>query len=393
MQQDGLVRAHDVIVMGGGIAGVSIGYEMAEDRSVCLLEMESTLAFHTTGRSAAAFLESYGNGPIRALTSASRNFLTDPPDIFETAVTSPLPLMFIASQGCADAVRKLHGDLAELAAEVELLDGSVAEQRNRLLRPGYTELALFEPGALEIDVHQLHQGFVRGLKKRGGTIIRSHPVISAQHDGTRWRVRDGSGSEHRAAVIVNAAGAWSDRVGAVFGAPPVGVRPLRRTIFMAPSPAGLQVDDAPLTIDINDEFYFKPGLDQVLCSPADETPRPPEDARADHLEIARAIDAINEATLLDVRHVRSSWAGLRSFVADRTPVVGFDPQVEGLFWYAGQGGYGIQISPAMARVGAALIRGDSLPADVAGRGLLASQLDPDRPAIRRDRLTAQPWWW
>ena len=374
--------SYDVIVVGGGIAGVSIGYELAADQTVCLLEMESTLAYHTTGRSAAAFLETYGNEPIRSLTSASRSFMTDPPEMFEAPLASSLPLMFIAPVGRADELRKLHAEVTQLSPGVELLEGTSAERHNPLLRPGFTELAMLEPGALEIDVHELHQGYVRGLKKRGGTIVRSAAVASAHHDGSLWRLTDASGREFRAPVVVNAAGAWCDGVAALLGARAIGIQPLRRTVFMVPAPTGVQVEGLPLTMDIDDAFYFKPETGQFLCSPADETPQLPGDARADHLEIARAIDDINDATTLDVRHVRGSWAGLRNFVADRTPVVGYDPEVEGLFWYAGQGGYGIQISPAMARTGATLLRDEPLPVDVADRGLRASMIDPGRSGLR-----------
>lgn len=369
---------YDVVVIGGGIAGVSIGYELAEDRSICLLEMESTLAFHTTGRSAAAFLESYGNEPIRALTSASRAFMVDPPDLFDSPLTSSLPLMFIAASGRSQAIRDLHADVSKMSAFVALLEGRSADLYNPLLRPGFTELAMVEPGALEIDVHELHQGYVRGLARRGGVIARSAAVVSAEHDGFVWSLRDESGREYRAPLVVNAAGAWCDRVGSVLGAEAIGVRPLRRTVFIVPAPIDLMAERVPLTIDIDDSFYFKPDSGHFLCSPADETPQSAGDARPDHAEIARAIDAINEATIMNVRHVRGSWAGLRNFVPDRSPVVGYDPHVEGLFWFAGQGGYGIQIAPALARTGAALLRGSPIPADVADRGLRASMIDPGR---------------
>jgi D-arginine dehydrogenase len=179
--------------------------------------------------------------------------------------------------------------------------------------------------------------------------------------------------------VVNAAGAWADRVGLRFGASGIGLRALRRTAFMVEAPPGAR---APMIADIDDAFYVKPDAGKLLCSPADETVQEPGDARPDELEIARAIDVINEVTTLDVSHVRSAWAGLRNFVADRTPVVGYDPTVEGFFWFAAQGGYGIQTAPALARTGAALVRGEPIPPDVAARGLLAPALAPDRSALQ-----------
>jgi D-arginine dehydrogenase len=178
-----------------------------------------------------------------------------------------------------------------------------------------------------------------------------------------------------AATVVNAAGAWADQVAGLFGAAPVGLRPLRRSAFMVDAPPGTT---GPMIDDIDQAFYVKPDAGKLLCSPAEETVQEPCDARPDEVEIARAIEAINAVTTLDIRHVRSSWAGLRTFVPDCNPVVGFDPAVEGFFWYAGQGGYGIQTAPALSRTGAALLRGEAVPREVVERGLDASDLAPDR---------------
>jgi D-arginine dehydrogenase len=376
------VDSYDVIVLGGGMAGVSIGYELAADRRVLLLEMEATLAFHTTGRSAAMFLESYGGPAIRALTTASRAFLTAPaevaPDLSPTApLLSPLPMLHIARPGYGEAIRVLHREVSALVPDVTLLGPEAAARVQPLLRPEHVELAVLEPGAMEIDVHGLHQLFLAGLRRRGGQVLASAPVVSARHDGM-WVVRDPAGRTWRAPVVVDAAGAWADQVGQLFGAGGIGLRVLRRTAFMVDAPPGAR---APMIADIDDAFYVKPDAGKLLCSPADEAVQEPGDARPDELEIARAIDVINEVTTLDVKHVRSAWAGLRNFVADRTPVVGYDPAVEGFFWFAAQGGYGIQTAPAMARTGAALLRGDPIPADVAARGLLAQSLAPDRSAL------------
>ena len=232
---------------------------------------------------------------------------------------------------------------------------------------------------MEIDVHGLHQGYVRGLRARGASTVVGAAVGAATRSNGVWTVTMTDGRTVEAGVVVNAAGAWADRVAGCFGAAPVGLRALRRTAFMVDAPAGAA---APMIADIDDAFYVKPDAGKLLCSPADETPQEPGDARPDEVEIARAIDAINEVTTLDVRHVRSSWAGLRNFVADRNPVVGFDPAVEGFFWFAAQGGYGIQTAPALSRTGAALLRGEPLPGDVAERGLNAADLSPDRAILR-----------
>ncbi|HEV7204278.1 MAG TPA: FAD-dependent oxidoreductase [Jatrophihabitans sp.] len=371
--------SYDVLVIGGGMAGVSIGYELAADRRVGLLEMEATLAFHTTGRSAAMFLESYGGAPIRALTTASRAFLENPPDDVESALLTPRAMLHIAAAGRGEQLRQLHRDVLPLVPDVRLFEGDDVRALQPLLRPGHVEVGLLEPGAMEVDVHALHQGYVRGLRRRGGEIAASAGMVSAQRTAGVWTVTDRAGGTWQAPVVVDAAGAWADEVAMLFGARPVGLRPLRRTAFMIDGVAG--GDDGPMIADIDDTFYIKPEGHQYLCSPSDETPQPPSDARPDELEIARALDAIAEATTLDVRHVRSAWAGLRSFVADRTPVVGPDT-VDGFFWCAAQGGYGIQTAPALARTAASLLRGEPVPDDVARRGLAAADLAPGRPGLR-----------
>jgi D-arginine dehydrogenase len=268
----------------------------------------------------------------------------------------------------------LYDAVRILAPDVALLTGDEAARAQPLLRPGVVERALLEPGATEIDVHALHQFYVRELRERGGEIVSGARVEAAEFRAGVWRLITGAG-EWQAPIAVDAAGAWADVVAQRFGARPLGMRALRRTAFMVDAPPDAR---APMIDEIGEAFYVKPDAGRLLCSPSDETPQQPGDARADEVEIARAIDAINEMTTLDVRYVRSQWAGLRTFVADRTPVVGFDADVPGLFWYAGQGGYGIQLAPALARTGAALLRGHDVPSDVAERGVSAAAISPER---------------
>lgn len=369
----------DIVVIGGGIAGVALGYELSPAGSVCLLEMEDTLAYHTTGRSAATFLESFGGPAIRALTTASRSFL-ESAELFASPVMSPLSLLFLAPEGRAEAVRQLHAEVSTLLSDVALLDGPEVERMHPAIAPGYTELAMLEPGAMELDVHAIHQGYARGLRRGGGEIRTGARVVAARRDGSAWRITDSKGREYVAGTVVNAAGAWCDEVAGVFGATPIGIQPLLRTIFMIDS-AGVSTAGLPLIGDIDDTFYMKPEGQQFLCSPADETPHAPGDARPDELQIARALDVINEATTLNARHVRNRWGGLRNFVPDRAPVVGYAHDVDGYFWYCGQGGYGIQTAAGLARTGAALFANQHVPADVAANGLTAADLAPNRPGL------------
>jgi D-arginine dehydrogenase len=374
------VETFDVIVIGGGMAGVSIGFELAFDRRVLLLDMEATLAYHTTGRSAAMFLESYGGPAIRALTTASRRFLE------EQGVMSPLPMLHIGRRGRGAAVEQLFDAVRALVPKVELLDSEQAMRVQPLLRPGAVERALLEPGAMEIDVNGLHQYYVRGLRDRGGQIMTGAHVEAAELRQGAWKLQ-GADSAWQAPVVINAAGAWADVLALRCGATPVGLQVLRRTAFIVDAPPGAH---PPMIADIDDAFYIKPDAGQLLCSPADETPQQPGDARPDEWQIARAIEVINEATTLAIRHVRSRWAGLRNFVDDRSPVVGFDPERPGFFWFAAQGGYGIQTAPALARLGAALLRGDNIPTDVAARGLTAAAIEPRRLSNRGIAAPTRP---
>jgi D-arginine dehydrogenase len=367
----------DVIVIGGGIAGVSVAYELSTAARVTVLEMEATLAYHTTGRSAAIFLETYGGEQVRALTTSSRAFFESPPDFFEPVLMTPRPMLQFAIAGRGHVVERLHESVLPLVSDAELLDGAQCRELLPVLRPEVAERGMYEPRAMALDVAAIHQGYVRGARMNGATVVREARVASLERRADVWTVTTADGGLHQAPVAVNAAGAWADVVAAAAGVRPVGLTALRRTIFMVPSPME-ESRGWPNCSEVDEAFYMNPEGAQFLCSPADETPCPPSDAKPDEMEIARAIDAINAATTVGVRSVSSSWAGLRTFAPDRNFVVGEDPEASGFFWLAGQGGYGIQTSPAMARVSAALVLGQALPQDALTRGLDVSVLAPRR---------------
>ena len=372
------MKSYDVLVIGGGIAGVSIGYELATDRTVGLLEMEATLAYHTTGRSVATFLESYGGRTIRLLTTASRAFMEDPPEGFGQPLLKPLPLIWVAPHGDVEDMNSMYAAVVELVPDMRVLSADEVVAATKVIRSDWVAAGLLEPGASEIDVAALHGGYTAGLRARGGEVHTSAAVASMERVGHNWRVIDRLGNEFEAPVVVNAAGSWCDLVATIAGARPVGIHPLRRTVFTIGPPADIDAHTIPLVADVSGTFYLKPEGSQILCSPADEVPSLPCDARPEEIDIAKAIDVINAATILDIRHVRSSWAGLRNFVADRSPVAGFDDLVDGFFWFVGQGGYGIQISPALAQAAASLVRVGRLPDALTARGLEVSALGRQR---------------
>lgn len=371
----------DVLVVGGGIAGAAIGYELSSDRSVAILEMEPVLAFHTTGRSAATFLEALGTDEIRALTTGSRAFLEDPPAFIESPPLRPLPLIMYAKHGRSAEVQSFHDAVSRWVPNSRLLTTAEVIELCPVMRPEHVESGFLDPNSKELDVQAIYQGYLRGFRAHGGVVHKGERVVTMSYADGTWSVGTSTGGLFTAPIVVNAAGAWGDVVADLAGVRPTGLVPKVRSVFMVTSPYGEATKDGPIVGDIDGAYYFKPEGNQFLCSPMDQTPSPPCDAAPDELEIARAIDEINVATTLDVRSVNTTWGGLRTFVADENPVIGYDPQAEGFFWMVGQGGYGIQTSPAAARFAAAMVRREAAPADLVARGLDPANLAPGRPGL------------
>ncbi len=365
-----------IAVIGGGIAGVSIGYELAGRASVTLLEAEPQLAYHTTGRSAAMYLQSYGNAPVRAITLASR------PDFDSLAARYQTPPLLVSRSLLWTADAGGQEELEELLGQGGPLVPVSPEEAIRMcpvLRRDRLAGAALDTQAMTIDVPSLHQAYVRGLLERGGEIRRGQPVTALERTAGGWAVAAGL-ERLEFDAVVNAAGAWADVLAARAGVRPVGLRPMRRTIFTSPLHGQGDVSGWPFVSDVGERFYFFAEHDQVIVSPADEVPDEPRDARPEELDIAAAIEVVNEFTTLGLRSVRRAWAGLRSFVADRSPVVGSRPEEEGFFWFAAQGGYGIQMAPGLARAGASLLLDGTLPDDIEALGITASALSPVRLA-------------
>lgn len=372
-------QSYDAAVVGGGIAGVSAAYELARaGASVIVLEREADLAHHTTGRSAAQYLENYGEEAVRRLTLASRPFFEAPPAGFADApLLAPRPMLEVGGPDRRDAVADLARRGAAMVPSIRLIDRAEIAVLCPVLRPTAAAWGAYEPEALDLDVMALHQGYVRGLRAAGGEIARSAEVGSITPDGAAWALAT-AGRTVRAGLLVNAAGAWADELAVSAGVARVGLRPLRRTAFTVGLPAGVDGRAWPLVHDIDEGWYFKPEGDGLLVSPADETPSDPCDARADPADVALALDRLREATTLEVRHVRSAWAGLRTFAPDRVLVLGPDPDVASFIWCAGQGGFGIQTAPAAAQLVAAEATGSALPPGLAQAGVSAVALAASR---------------
>jgi D-arginine dehydrogenase len=369
---------YDAIILGGGMAGASMAYELARSARVCLVERESQPGLHATGRSAALFAPSYGGEVIRALTRASRAFFdTPPPGFSEHPLLTARGCLFIARADQERRLSRMIDDVERTGGALQALDEATARSMVALLRPGHVSAAGFDAVAKDIDVDALHQGFLRGARARGAVVCADAGTPRATSRGGAWTV-ELPGSTITAPLLVNAAGAWADDVAAGCGLRPLGLRPLRRTALLVDPPADVDVRAWPAVIDVDERFYFKPESGKLLLSPADETPSLPCDAMADELDIAIAVDRVQGALDIDVRRITRSWAGLRTFAPDRVPVVGFDARAPGFFWCAGQGGYGIQTAPALARAAAAMALGDRLADDLLAEGLAVTALSPER---------------
>jgi D-arginine dehydrogenase len=368
----------DFLIIGGGIAAASVGYWLAPHGRVTLLERESQPGYHSTGRSAALFMESYGTPQVRALTMASRAFFANPPEGFsEHPLISPRGAMMVATQGEEAALAEQWEVFRSVTPHARLLSRDEACALVPVLRPEKVLGAVLEPDAADMDVDAIHQGFLRGLRRAGGQVVCKAEVTALARAGSVWRLEAG-GNTYEAPVVINAAGAWADVVAALAGVPLIGLEPRRRSAFIFAPPEGINSAAWPLAGGIAESWYFKPDAGMLLGSPANADPVAPQDIQPEELDIAMAIHHIEEMTTLTIRRPTRTWAGLRSFVADGDLVGGFDPDAPGFFWVAAQGGYGIQTSAAMGEACAALARGLPLPERIAGFGLTEAMLSPAR---------------
>ena len=375
--------SYDIAIIGAGIAGVSVAAALGDGVKIALVEQEQQPGYHSTGRSAAIYSPTYGPTPIRALTRASlAYFLTGVSDEQQSFLT-PIDAAFIAR---ADQSCSFNALCRELNGVMNWREMEANEIQNRVsfLREGYVSKAFVDSGTSEIDVALLHQSFLKAFSHNGGTLLDSTEVQELIKQKNGWLVKTNQG-EFVTKIIVNAAGAWAEQIGSLAGEECIGLKPKRRTALIVEPPSGADLSRIALVIDIDEQFYLKPNGNKLLISPANEDPVQPCDVQPDEMDIAICVDRIQRAFDIKINRIEHSWAGLRSFVADKCPVVGFSNKVDDFYWLAGQGGYGIQSSPALGMLAASEILGSAIPDVILESGLVLDSIRPGRGKIRSDQ--------
>ncbi|MFK7859654.1 MAG: NAD(P)/FAD-dependent oxidoreductase [Granulosicoccus sp.] len=348
----------DVLIIGGGIAGVGCAAMLPDNLSVILLEAEDQCGYHATGRSAAAWIAGYGGQEIRVLTLESKAYLSSPAALSgEAGFLSPRGEMILARSD--EEERELD---ALLAATPDLSEISIAEAVTRvpILKTDGLRRATFAEEAFDIDADRLLQAWLKVLAQRGSHVCIGHAVKTLRRRETHWEVTSEKGRIWLARTIVNAAGAWADKVADLAGIEPLGLTPHRRSAALLRLPKGYDVSAWPLVVSADETWYARPTGGKLMVSPADETQTAPHDAYAEDMTIAEGLDRFEQAVTIEVDRVETTWAGLRTFAPDKIPVVGEDNRTQGFFWLAGQGGYGIQTSPALSELAARMLSGQSL---------------------------------
>lgn len=372
------MQTFDIAIIGGGIAGISLAYFLSPHRSVVVLEREGALGYHSTGRSAAEFTLRDNAPLVNALARASHGFLSAPPDDF-----AAVPLLIdrgsiiLGSEGKEALVRARFDAAKALGVAVEWLDTAAMLARAPMLNPAYAVAAYFDPDYWDIEVDALLQAYARNARRNGAEILENRAFAGARRVGGSWLIETDD-ETIAARTLVNAAGGWADTVAELCGVAPAGIVPHRRTAVTVDLPEGIDASRLPEINEVEEIFYFKPEGGRLLASPADETPCEPADVQPEELDVAYAAHYVEEATTLSVRRVFKSWAGMRSFSADRLPVIGPAKDEPGFFWLAGQGGYGILTSPALGSLAATLLTGSPVPEPLAREGIGAETFSPAR---------------
>jgi D-arginine dehydrogenase len=373
----------DAVIVGAGIAGASFAHALAAHAKVLMLEREAQPGLHSTGRSAAMFMESYGPTQVRALTRASRAWYQQPPAGFADApILSARGALYAAWQGQEAALDELHATLDATGSVVSRIDADECLSRVPVLRADGLLGGVFEVDAMDIDVHVLHQGFLRGARRAGALVWTDAELARADNRGGTWEITLADGRRVTARTLVDAAGAWADDVAQRCGVAPLGIQPKRRSAFTFAAPPDVDIRPWPTVCNVQETWYIKPDAGQLLGSPANADPVPAHDVMPEELDIATGIAAIEADTTLTIRRPARTWAGLRSFARDGELVIGWDAQRPAFFWLAGQGGYGIQSAAGASQLAAALWLGAALPEALRAQGVDVHALDPARPSLR-----------
>lgn len=371
----------DFIVIGGGIAGASAGYELSKKGKVVILEMESAPGYHSSGRSAAVMSENYGPALWSRLVTASRGFYENPPEGFtDVPLVTPRGALFLAKEHERDQLDAQAAELLRRGANIERTTAKEALRFCPVINAYEFATAIYEPDCKDVDTNALIVGYLKGARARGGNLITNARAESIERKGNTWVVGTRNGT-FEAPVIVNAAGGWVQEVATLAGLPYRNVVPFRRTAVVFDPPAGSDISTWPMTFDVAETFYFKPEAGRIMVSPVDMDPSEPCDAQADELEVAIAIDRIHRFTTMNVASVKHKWGGLRTFAPDHEPVIGADPEDRSFIWLAGQGGNGVMGGGAAARLAAAFAVGEPIPADIATLGITADNVSPARACV------------
>lgn len=371
-------NAIDIVVVGAGVVGLSVACSLARGATVVLLESEDHPGYHASGRSAAIFAQNYGSAIVRSLTATSEpTFFSPCPEFSPAPLTSPRGLIRIAT---GNQLERLSKDFKEMSLTTDLrwLEPAEIEERVPLLRKGTIVAGFANDAAADIDVHALMSGYLKHAKKNGAEICLGTKLVSAKHNGKTWDLQTENGQSLSARVLLNAAGAWADELAKCCGARPVGLTPTRRSAVTFAAPKEYDVSKLPMIVDACELFYMKPEAGRLMASPCDETPVPPSDSYPEDLDIAVCLDRISRSFDIENPRPLSTWSGLRTFAPDRAPVCGWDPEMPGFYWLAGQGGYGVQTAPALAQIAADDILGHQGETRINIPGVDASVLSPAR---------------
>jgi D-arginine dehydrogenase len=373
------LHAPDILVIGGGIAGLSAAAALSKHARVIVLEAEEQVGYHSSGRSATMLHYALGDRLVRALTLASRPFFDDPPASFsEVPLGRRMPVLVHARDDELEQLDALQAELSQFAS-LERLDAAGVHQLCPLLRENANH-GIADRNGIRLDPHALLQGNLRELRARGGELHTGQRVVTTDRDSGAWTVTTGAGGRYSAPVLVNAAGSWADELAKSAGVRRLGLEPKRRTIITFDAPPGTELDGLPFAKTVGDELYFAPESGRLFASPMDEVPSEPCDAQPEELEVALAAFRMEERTTVKVERIHSRWAGLRTFTPDHHPAAGFAEEADGFFWLAGQGGFGLQTSPAMAAIVESLIAGSDWPvADVTAAALAPGRFFAQQP--------------